>query len=305
MASASLDESQPTPEFTGGNRPPQPVSMLGLFQEALPLLSRYFIIVNPVFLFSCLSYFMPSAPPKFHPVAWWSVTTGLVAILFLFQAGWNWMMYKSVEMWEFEKHPVSPPPEDLVEGPFYWIKLLNAFMQGLGEFGLPFLIGGILWSLVTLLHVWLFLICQSQVPGFHHYTELIQQFSTDPTQGQNLLMNLPEAEMEQIAGCILLIIGGFLVSSVINYLLQFWQPYLLIKRCNPFKAMVYSVRHVLRHPVQSFMIWGGFILLSFFCLSFTLLPALVSMFSLLLMVIGIVYFGLLQYLYLAEGDVVA
>src|SRR5205814_847454 len=127
---------------------PSSSSLLLLFVETFAVMGRYFIIVYPVFLYFILcSFLMPHSVPNFSQGAWWVVSLGLIAVLYIFKAGWSAMMYKAVQEWQdLHKRLTSP------EGPVAQIQpipfsLLKEFIPGMGQFGVSFLLGGVLWVL--------------------------------------------------------------------------------------------------------------------------------------------------------------
>lgn len=295
-------------------------SLTQLFIESFFLMGRYFVIVYPVFLYFILSGFLvpQAAIPDFSQWAWWVVSIGLLAILFIFKAGWNAMMYKAVTEWQDLRHRVfekkeDVPREELQRIPF---GLLKEFIPGMGQYGVPFLVGGGIWFVAACmlagLMMWLgyhfigipeFIttaLSNPEAPG-KGAQHLIETMST-MDQAQFMQM-LSAQERTQLDRWYLILIGIFILLAALNALTLFWQQYLIIKQCNPFKAFFYSGRQAIRHPFQAMVILFYF---SIFMLSFSLMEksgGLGAFLGEFLLILTIVFFGLFLFLYLLRVDV--
>lgn len=287
--------------------PKQQWLLLQLFGETFLLLGRYFVLVYPIFLYFILSSLVvPKTPPDFSHWAWWVLLVGLMSILFLFKAGWNFMMYKAVQEWQEVTQRTSE--EEKQEGssglsqiPF---GLLKHFIPGIGEYGVPFLIGGFVWILLTGLPTGLLAWIGYQligIPAF--FISLLNNPQLTSGDIQKALETISAVERTQLNDWNLLFLLMLLIITLLNGLTLFWQQYIIIHQCNPLRAFLYSARQALKHPFNTLVILTCFsTLYLFFCL-FAGFHDLAAFFGNFFLILTIVFFGLFTFLYLLRGDV--
>lgn len=283
----------------------QPPALSPLFLETFLILGRYFVIVYPVFFYFILqSLLVPRTQPDFNHWPWWVVTIGLVAILFIFKAGWHVMMYQATQEWLGMRAKLASAqnaPEELM--PTIPFSILKAFIPGMGEYGLAFLMGGILWLLFTGLPVGLVVALGLYFIGIpQSLLALFSRPDVTPQDIQSWYETISALERSQLQNWNLIILATLVTLLIINGLTLFWQQFLILKQCNPVKAFFYSIRHALRHPVQTLIILVYF---TAFYAAFALMVNLSDLFAFLgifLLILTMVYFGLLLFLYLARVD---
>jgi hypothetical protein len=283
---------------------PSGYSLLQLFTEGFLMLGRYFIIVYPVFFYFILSsIFIPKSAPNFGQWVWWIIVAGWMGILYIFKAGWSAMMYQAVQEWQVLKEKLrlnQLEKSDIQPIPF---SLLKNFLPGMGEFGVPFLMGGILWFLAAALIFGTLLWLGMHFVGLpHSLITLLEKEPVNPNDVQKLLLKANPAEQTQLAQWNLIFLGLLLLFAVYNGLTFFWQQFIIIKQCNPFQAFFLSGRHACKHPFQTLVLMLSFGF-AVFCFSFvTGLSDIGTFFGNFLLIITMVFFGLLLFSYIAHTD---
>ncbi len=282
----------------------QQTSLASLFVETLVMLGRYFIIVYPVFLYFILSSLViPKTAPDFSHWGWWVITVGLAAILYIFKAGWNVMMLKAVENWQSLQGNKASVQTETPQAPFFPIMLLKDFIPGMGEYGLPYLIGGLLWFLMFGIPIGSLIWVGYWFVGLPHgVLTLLQQENVTTAEFQKIIANLSVAEIHRINEWTIILLVSLVLLILINTMTLFWQQYLVLKQCSPFKAFAYSAKQALRHPFKTFfiaIIIGMFNLLSYEISATSTIGAFLGNFLIILLM---VFFGLFQFLYLIRQD---
>jgi hypothetical protein len=301
--------NQPSPEPTGqsandaSQEAPQG-SVFSLFGETFLLLGRYFLIVYPVFLYFIISSLMvPRTAPDFGHWAWWVISLGLLGILFIFKAGWNHMMYKAVEDWQELKQKATQPEGVAVEMAQIPFRILKEFIPGIGVYGPSFLIGGFVWVIFIALPVVLLAWLGYQYIGIPEFFQtLLTRPELTPQEVEQAMQSLTPTEKSQISSWNWLFLLALVLLAVVNALTLFWQQYIILRQCNPFKAFVYSARQALSRPFNTVVILLYF---SFFYFVFTLMGGFSSLMAFLgnfMLIITIVFFGLFMFLYLLRVD---
>jgi hypothetical protein len=301
-----MTTASPDPEhnasLTNPSSSPADKSLMQLFSETFLMLGRYFIIVYPVFLYFIISSLViPRTAPDFSHWAWWVVQFGLVAILFIFMSGWNAMMYQAVQEWQVLKQKASESDiqSEVQQVPF---RLFKEFIPGMGQYGLPFLVGGFIWllmvSAIVMLFVWLG-VYYVGIPKI--FMTILEHSEITQTEIEHLVETLSALEKTQLANWNLILLGLFFSVMIINGLTLFWQQFIIMKQCNPFKAILLSARQAVRHPVKTFIILfcSGF--LSVGLTLFSSLSTLTAFFGQFLLILSMVFFGLFMYLYLLQN----
>ncbi len=310
MSSSQESDPNMTPQTASGGQPQS--SLVQLFAETLPMLARYLVIVYPIFFCLILigllfNFVIPNQSPDFGQWNWWVICLGIVSIVYLCQAGWNMMMYKAVEDWQTFKKDISTvkpsSPEKLEEEgvmntPFV---LLKAFFPGVGEYGPSFLVGGFLWVLIMAIPIAIIMWVGYTYIGIPSFLTAFQPTSQlSPQDIQNIVDKLPAIQQNQLNEWGLLAIGAMILIAILNGLTYYWQQYLIIKQCNPFKAFIYSASQALHHPLRTILIMLFFGLLGFTFLIFQSLPSFLAFIGSFLSILATVYFGLFMFLYIAQ-----
>jgi hypothetical protein len=285
----------------------KPMRLAPMFAEALALLGRNFVLIYPVFLFFILASLL--VPRHIPSVAqwrweWWVVIVGLMTIYWIFQAGWYAMMFEAVTLWrEASKSPPSVEPSKSV-----WetlpIARLKAFIPGMGAYGLPFLLGGMLSLVATVLPVallgWLGYRFVGIPQGIWAFS---RQKAITVADLESLIHHLSAAEKAQLATWDGLFLLALALVFLVQLLLLFWQPLVIIRQGNLSQAMWDSIRYVKHHPLRAIVILVSQTMLYLLFLLMGVMPV-VNLLSDFFLILTIVYMGLFLFLVLlASPDV--
>ncbi len=287
---------------------PSGAGILPLFAETFLLVGRYFIIVYPVFLYFILSSFLlPHTTPDFSHWAWWVVSLGLVAILYIFKAGWSLMMYRAVKEWQvFQQRLLQGPVADADEPfplPMIPFSLLKEFIPGMGQYGLTFLLGGILWALCVITPIGLL------VWGAYHWIgspefilPLYNQNTLTFQDFQQFWDRLPMHQKTQLSQWNLVSMAAMGILFIVNALTLYWQQYVILKDTHAFKAFWLSARRAVRHPFQTVLILVYFWTFYLFFSLVGNMSDVLAFLGIFLLILTMVYFGLFLFLYLLRID---
>ncbi len=296
-------ESNPSPEKL--TQPNAPRSLTQVFMETFLVLGRYLVIVYPVFLFFIISsmVFPRTAPTGDTVWAWWLIFAGLSAAQLLFKAGWSLMMFNAVKEWSGMKQTMLTSrqiPPDIQRIPF---GLLKDFLPGIGIYGPSFLLGGIGLSVLSLIPVAALLWVGYQVVGISDaLREQLMSFNISPGWYESATKAYMGMSTDQHLGWFLITLAIIAIYALINGLTIFWQPFVIIRQCNPFKAYLYSIRHVLRHPFNTLVI---LIYIGISMATFSLMSGMATIGAFIgnfLWILSIVFFGLFMFMYLDRFD---
>jgi len=275
-----------------------------LMMEAFMLLGRYFVVIYPIFLYFILrSLLSPKALPDYQHWAWWVVSVGFIAIWFLFEAGWHAMTFQAVQLYETQRTQTIPEnPSEIPPEIVFPFALLRAFIPGIGEYGLRFLVGGflniMLFALPAAAMIWLGI----QTIGIPH---LILPFLNTPEfqtqQFEKAFLAASAPEQMQL----LLWEGIFwailLLTLLVTNLTMYWRPYVIMHQFSPPRAFLKSVRFIFKHPLLTIQILFLSVALGLLA-ALTSLSTWTALFGFFLMILIMLYLQFILYLVLYRAD---
>ncbi|MCA9797988.1 MAG: hypothetical protein KC474_00435 [Cyanobacteria bacterium HKST-UBA04] len=256
---------------------PQPVrrasiSLLTCLAESVRLMNMFYGLIYPVFLYFILASMTLSpllsstaAPNSLSPSpAWVLLMLCYLALWFVFQSGWHAAMVAGVRFWvkALPNHQLSQPDttdtvdlstSDLAQVPRGILQLFKAFGLGLGEYGMRFLLTGLLWYVLALAlpSLALTVVGLKFIGVPKGFVTLWQQALGDPGMTVNQLAQalnqLGPAELAQLNHWGWLMLAMAAVILVTNALSLFWPQFLVLYNLNPLKTLWHSARFSLKH----------------------------------------------------------
>ena len=302
--------------------------LTSVFKEAFILLGRHFTLVYPVyFYFLVLILVIPQHAVMDESWQWQVIGFGLVAIWFIFQAGWYAAMKPKVLAWlktQHHRHVAdqllnhdcfestrSQAPSD-TSGLRDWEEtthkpwqFLSDFFWGVGQYGPMFLLAGMIWFGVTVflpyrLGQWL---CETVI-GMPAFLVALKTKPTPPTQEEieALLRTVSVADQVLFLKWVGVAFGFGLLTIILNTFFLYWPQFVLLKTANPFKALWASIRYAVSHLGTSIVINTVLVMTTITLMGVSVLSDITAFFANLLLIISVVYFGLLTFLVVLHSD---
>lgn len=299
--------------------------LTSVFKEAFVLLGRHFTLVYPVyFYFLVLILVIPQHAVMDESWQWQVIGFGLVAIWFIFQAGWHAAMKPKVLAWLKTQHhrqmadqfvrndygdssrtSTMASGRDWDETPNKPWQFLTDFFWGVGQYGPMFLLAGMLWFGITVFlpyraaQWW----CESVI-GTPAVIMDIKTKAATMTQAEieTLLHSVSTADQLIIMKWGAVMLGFGLLTIVLNTFFLYWPQFVLLKTPNPFKALWASIRYAVSHPGTSIVINTALVFTTMVLMGISAVSEITAFFANLLLIISVVYFGLLTFLVVLHSD---
>lgn len=302
--------------------------LTSVFKEAFVLLGRHFTLVYPVyFYFLVLIMVIPQHAVMDNSWAWKVMGFGLVAIWFIFQAGWYAAMKPKVLAWlktqhhrqvaeqfhnhdHFESNRTQAPTES--SGPREWEEKTNKpfqflidFFWGVGQYGPMFLLAGMIWFAITVFlpmqaSQW---VCETVV-GIPAFITKLQARTTPPSQAEleTMVRAMSVADQVMVMKLGAVMFGFGFLTIILNTFFLYWPQFVLLQTTNPFKALWASIRYAVTHPGTSIVLNTVLVFTTIVLMAASVVSDIVAFFANLLLIISVVYFGLLTFLVVLHSD---
>lgn len=268
--------TSPTPASPAVNATELP-SLFKLLGYATQVLGRFFPMVYPIFgYFVLTSFLIPQGSVSVEHWGLWTVYIGIFLMMFLFKAGWNAVIFEACQSWMRQTGVIKKTGAGLLSENtetqsvsfFESFKILGAFLPGLGAYGLDYLLGCLLETLLLVLPFALMAWVAYQFVGFpSQYIEgMYKIIETALSSGQTLdqekmsalVYGLSDSESTKVVGCFALLLLGGLLSLFIQIVTVYWEPIVRRDNCNAFRAFFRSAKIAFKQPFSTFLIWFYF-----------------------------------------------
>lgn len=266
----------PTPASSAVNAAELP-SLFKLLGYSTQVVGRFFPMVYPIFgYFVLTSFLIPQGKIALDHWGLWTIYIGIFLIMFLFKAGWNAMMFEACQSWMRQaglikktgSGLITETSENMTPSFFESFQVLGKFLPGIGAYGLDYLLGCLLETVLLALPFVLALGLAYQFVGFPQLyldgmfkiieTALSSGTALDQEKMRTLVYGLPDSESAKFMGCFLLLFLAGLVSLFIQIVTVYWEPIVRRDNCNAFVAFARSVKTALKQPFSTLLIWFYF-----------------------------------------------